>query len=404
MSRWVLHLDVDAFFAAAEQRDEPSLRGKPVAVGTGVVASCSYESRPFGVRTGMRLVDARRLCPGLIVLPGDYRKYEMASRRIVGISRDAAPLVEVVALDDLYLEWPRADGKQAEAAARRLAAQVLEEVGLRVSIGVGPNKLVAAVATQEAKDRKARGGAGDVAFVPHGAEREYLAPWPVEVLPGVGPKATEQLARLNVRRVGELAGMPAGVLSGLFGARGLAMREAARGIDPRPVRPARQALSVSRCTSFDPAVSEWPVLSAMLAHLVERACLAVRKQGLAAKGATLRVRYADHRWADARVPLPDDTEPTIKRLTRERLGRLCGRRLPLRLLGVELSPLTAACRQQELFGAEQRERAERLRAARDEVRERFGFLSLVSGEALELVGRLEHDRDNFRLRTPCLTR
>jgi DNA polymerase-4 len=277
-------------------------------------------------------------------------------------------------------------------------------VGLRVSIGVGANKLVAAVATQQAKDRKARGGTGDVAFVPHGAEREYLAGWPVEVLPGVGPKATEQLARLNVRRVGELVGMPAGVLSGLFGKRGLAMREAACGVDARPVRPLRQALSISRCTSFDPAVSEWPVLSAMLSHLVERACLALRKQGLVAKGATVRVRYADHRWADVRAPLPDDTEPTVKRLARERLGRLCGRRLPLRLLGVELSPLVLAGRQGELFQDEGHERAERLRAVRDEVRERFGFLSIVSGEALELVSRLEHDRDNFRLRTPCLTR
>ena len=96
--RRVLHLDVDAFFAAAEQRDDPSLRGKPVAVGTGVVASCSYESRTFGVRTGMRLIDARRLCPSLIVLPGDYRRYEISSRRIIGICRDAAPLVEIVAL------------------------------------------------------------------------------------------------------------------------------------------------------------------------------------------------------------------------------------------------------------------------------------------------------------------
>ncbi len=397
MPRRVLHLDVDAFFAAAEQRDDPSLRGRPVAVGTGVVASCSYESRPYGVRTGMRLLDARRLCPRLVVLPGDYRKYEIASRRLVGICLDAAPLVEVVALDDIYLEGPQADPE-------RLAAQVLEEVGLRVSVGVGANKLVAAVATQQVKEGKARGRGGDVMEVPAGREREYLAPWPAEVLPGVGPKATEQLARLNVRRVRELAEMPAAVLLGLFGKRGLAMREAAQGVDDRPVRPGRPALSVSRCTSFDPAVSEWPVLSAMLSHLAERACLAVRQQKLAAKGVTVRVRFADHRWDDSRVSLRTGDEAEVKGVARERLGRLCGRRLPLRLLGVELSPLRAAGMQRELFLSEAEERAARLRECRDEVRSRFGFLSLVSGEALELVGRLEHDRDNFHLRTPCLTR
>jgi DNA polymerase-4 len=396
MTRRVVHLDVDAFFAAAEQRDDPSLRGKPIAVGTGVVASCSYESRPFGVRTGMRLSDARRLCPQLIILPGDYRRYEISARQIAGICRDAAPLVEVVALDDLYLEG----GVDAE----RLSRQVREEVGLRVSLGVGTNKLVAAVATQQVKERKARGGAGDVAEVPAGAEREFLSPWPVEILPGVGPKATEQLGRLNVRRVRELAEVPAAVLVGLFGKRGLALREAARGVDPRPVVPNRPALSVSRCTSFDPAAGEWAVLSAMLSHLTERACLAVRRQSLAARGVTVRVRYADHRWDDSRVSLKGEDEAGIKRLACARLGRLCGRRLPLRLLGVELSPLRPAGEQGELFRDETVEKAERLRVARDEVRERFGFLSLVCGDSLELLSRLEHDRDNYRLRTPCLTR
>jgi DNA polymerase-4 len=393
----VLHLDVDAFFAALEQRDNPSLRGRPVAVGTGVVASCSYESRPFGVRTGMRLLDARRLCPRLVVLPGDYRKYEIASRRILGICLEEAPLVEAVALDDLYLEGGEGD-------PRHLAGQILEEVGLRVSVGVGSNKLTACVATQEVKDRKARGIPGDVAEVPPGQEREYLAPWPAEILPGVGPRAQAQLARLNVRLVREVAEMPASVLTGLFGPRGLAFRDAARGIDPRPVRPGRPALSVSRCTSFDPPVGDWAILSAMLAHLIERAFLAVRHQRLTPGGVTVRVRYADHRWEDSRAPLRGGGEAEGKTLARERLGRLCGRRLPLRLLGVELSPLRAASAQGELFPSEAEARRERLRECRDEVRSRFGFLSLVSGEALPLLGRLDHDRDNFHLRTPCLTR
>jgi DNA polymerase IV len=403
----VLHLDVDAFFAALEQRDQPRLRGRPVAVGTGVVASCSYEARPWGVRTGMRLGDARRLCPPLVVLPGDYRCYEIAGRQILGICREHAPRVEVAALDDLYLDLSALPWGQAEQLARRLGQLIHQEVGLRVSVGLATNKLTAAVATQEVKGRKARGEpADDLAVVPPGRERDYLAPWPAEVLPGVGPRAAEQLARLNVHRVAELAEVPLGVLLGLFGERGRQLRELARGIDPRPVEPARPPRSVSRCTSFDPPVGEWPVLSAMLDHLVERAAWWLRGRGLAAKGVLVRLRYADHRWADGRtaLPAPADDEGLFKGAARERLARLYVRRLPLRLLGVELSPLAVPDRQAELFPDAARERGRRLRACQDEVRSRFGFLALTSGTALELKGRLEHDRDNFRLRTPCLTR
>jgi DNA polymerase-4 len=403
MLRWVLHLDVDAFFAAAEQRDDPHLRGRPVAVGTGVVASCSYESRAWGVRTGMRLSEARRRCPPLIVLPGDYRKYEIASRQIVGLCREAAPCVEVVALDDVYLEWR--DTSNVAELATRLAAQVRAEVGLRVSLGLGSNKLVAAVATQQVKEHKARGHEGDLAAVAHGRERAHLAPWPVEILPGVGPKAMEQLERLNVRRVRELAEVPPAVLVRMFGKRGLTMREMAHGIDPRPVQPERPQLSVSRCTSFDPAACEWDVTAAMLDHLVERAALWLRRRGMTARGLRVQVRYADLRGADSRVSLEATADDaTLKRAARARLEKLCGRRLPLRLVGVELSPLGPAGSQGTLFDAEQDERRRRLAECKDEIRDRFGFLSVTSGSSLELLSRLEHDRDNFRLRTPCLTR
>src|SRR5262245_5013522 len=172
----VLHLDVDAFFAAVEQRDDPRLRGRPVAVGTGVVASCSYEARPWGVRTGMRLSDARRLCPQLLVLPGDYRRYEIAGRQILGICHEHTPRVEMAARDALYLDLGALPWAQAEQLAGRLAGLIYKEVGLRVSLGLGASKLVAAVATQQVKQRKARGqSAGrpaDLAVVPPGTERD----------------------------------------------------------------------------------------------------------------------------------------------------------------------------------------------------------------------------------------
>src|SRR5262249_6192886 len=176
-----------------------------------VVASCSYESRRHGVRTGMRLAEARRLCRELIVLPGEYPRYEQAARRILAICEEQTPVVEVAALDDQYLDLTRHD--RPKRVADVLRTQVRDEVRLSVSIGVGGNKLVAKVATKEAKP-------GGRKCVPAGGERDYLAPWPVRVLPGVGPKVEARLDRLNVQHVGTLADVPLPVLRGLFGAQG----------------------------------------------------------------------------------------------------------------------------------------------------------------------------------------
>src|SRR5271166_3098670 len=149
----ILHLDADAFFASLEQRDDPRLRGRPVAVGSGVVASCSYEARRHGVRTGMRLAEARRLCRELIVVPGEYPRYEQAARRVLAICEEYTPVVEVAALDDLYLDLTGTAGPPDAAAgvADELRAAIREEVALSVSIGIASNKLVARVATRAAK-------------------------------------------------------------------------------------------------------------------------------------------------------------------------------------------------------------------------------------------------------------
>jgi DNA polymerase-4 len=393
-----LHLDADAFFASVEQRDDARLRGRPVAVGTGVVASCSYEARRWGVRTGMRLVEARQRCRALLVLPGDYRRYEQAARHVLAICLERTPRVQVAALDDLYLDLTGSAGTPERTAAE-LRGQVRAEVGLSVSLGIGSNKLVARVATQEAKP-------GRQVLVAAGAERPYLAPWPAQVLPGVGSRVRDRLHRLNVQRVGEVAAMPAAVLCGLFGERGRVLHRLAHGIDPRPVEPHRPPQSVSRRTSFDPPTGDEAFLRAMLDHLLERCASWLRFHGLATRGLALTLRYGDYETADGRASFRRATadETTLKEAARERFGRLYARRLPLRLLGVELTPLAAPDGQASLFPDEEQERGRRLAACKDAIRQRFGFMALMSGSALVLASRLEHDRDNFRLRTPCLTR
>lgn len=239
-----------------------------------------------------------------------------------------------------------------------------------------------------------------------GEERAYLAPQPVEVLPGVGPKLLARLEQINVRRVGEVADMPPAVLCGLFGTRGRRLRDLAHGIDPRPVQPWRPPQSVSRRTSFDPPTSDRAFLGGMLDHLVERAASWLRFHGLTAGGLTLTLRYGDYQGNDGRASFrpPSDDEGQLKEEARERLARLYVRRLPLRLLGVELSPLQPRAAQPDLFPDPAAERARRLAACKDAIRQRFGFMALVNGSALVLAEQLEHDRDNFRLRTPCLTR
>jgi DNA polymerase-4 len=403
-------MDADAFFASVEQRDDLRLRGRAVAVGTGVVASCSYEARRWGVRTGMRLNEARQLCGSLLVLPGDYRRYEQAARRLQAICLEKTPMVEVAALDDLYLDITGrlgqlpfsghlSAGSPLERIAEELRLQVRDEVGLSVSLGIGSNKLVAAVATQEAKP-------GRRILVPAGSERDYLAPWPARILPQVGPKVSARLDRLNVQRVGEVAAVPLAVLCALFHNLGRLLHQQARGIDPRPVQPQRPPQSVSRCTSFDPPTGDLAFLGAMLDHLVERAALWLRLHDRAAKGMTLTIRYGDYESAEGRLvlPRPVNDERELKEAARDRFLRLYSRRLPLRLLGVGLAPLSVPEGQAGLFPDPDTQRRQRLAACKDAIRQRFGFLAVVSGSSLELDKRMEHDRDNYRLRTPCLTR
>jgi DNA polymerase-4 len=397
LEHFVLHLDADAFFASVEQRDDPRLRDRPVAVGSGVVASCSYEARRYGVRTGMRLVEARHLCRQLIVLPGEYPRYEQAARHMLAICQEQTPVVEVAALDDLYLDLTRHD--RPERVAQEVRAQVNEEVKLSVSVGIGANKLVAKVATQQAKP-------GQQVLVPAGDERDYLAPWSARVLPGVGPKVAGRLDRLNVQKVGEVAEVPVPVLTTLFGRRGRVLHDQSWGIDPRPVEVRKPPQSVSRCTSFDPPSGDRAFLRAMLDYLLDRAAAWLRYCDRVARGLTLTIRYGDYESEVGHEVFrrPTAGEAELHAAARDRFERLYQRRLPLRLVGVELAPLVPPDPQPALFADLDAERYRRLAQCKDAIRQRFGFTALLNGSALVLADRLDRDRENFRLRTPCLTR
>lgn len=423
----VLHLDIDAFFASVEQRDDPSLRGKPVAVGTGVVASCSYEARCFGVRTAMRLSEARARCPQLIVLAGDYRRYEQAGRHVFAICRDASPQVEMAALDDLYLDLsdPSSGGPTVADPVRlaeSIREQVVEELQLSVSQGIGASKLIAAVATQEAKDRRlaAYGGKlpawdegiarplppSPVVAVPRGNEAAYLAPWPIDVLPGIGHATLRKLEPLRLRTVGDLAMTPIAVLCGLLGKQGPRLLRLARGIDDRPVLPDKPQASIGRRASFDPPACDHEFLEALTGHLVDRAASWLRWNRRKTSGLRVVLRYADQQAADVRasLPRPTDHETPLRELALDTFRRCYKRRLALRLLGIELTPLCEAPEQNSLFPDPVEDRSRAIGLCKDTVRGRFGFSALRNGSSLYLDRNLKRDRENYRFRTPCLTR
>lgn len=416
----ILHLDVDAFFAAVEQRDDRRLRGRPVAVGTGVVASCSYEARRYGVRTAMPLREARKLCPALRVLTGDYHRYELAGRRIAGICLDATPRVEVAALDDLYLMVPRTVDPLSPSApvewAERLRMRIRDEVGLEVSAGIARGRFIAGVATQDAKEgRRLQAGHCNgtpppslVRLVMPGHEREFLEPFCSSLLPGAGALNARRLHDYGLVTLGLVAGAPKHLLEGLFGAIGRDWTSQAAGIDNTTLRESRQPRSLSRSASFDPPLADRKggQLRAMLDYLVTRAALELRSQGRVAAGLRIHIRYGDFTSVDghSRLDSAADDDTTLRAAAHDRLTRVLTRRLPVRSMGVEFTAMAARSMQKNLFEDPELLRRQRLDSCADAIRARFGFLAIRPGATLVLDEQFPAGPDGLSLRTPCLSR
>lgn len=418
MDRRILHVDIDAFLASVEQLRDPALCGRPVAVGTGVVASRSYEAKARGVHTAMPLHEALRRCPELVVREGDSRLAERYRQRVAEVIRRFSPVVEVCSLDDFYADLTGVPLRVEQALAgsttvdaerslvalcRELRAQVRAETGLSIAQGLGGTRAVARLATTKAKP-------GGICEVEAGHEREFLADFPVDAVPGIGPKAAELLLQVGIRTVRELWAVDRELLRQSFGARGDEIWARCRGLDETPVVATPTLRSISRETSFEPRAEtdsqQRPFLRAMLAYLLDRAASELRRQQLAARTVQVRLHHVDGGREERSRSLPMATERTdaLMALAGELLDELLVRRVLVRLVGVTLSSLAAAgAVQQQLFddgGAARR----RLFAAVDAVRARHGFGALVVGGAAGLLGQLPHGPNGFKLRTPSLTK
>lgn len=369
--RTIAHLDFDAFFAAVEENRDPSLRGKPVIVGggeRGVVATANYIARRYGVHSAMPLRTARRLCPQGVFISGHFGLYHEYSRRLMALLDGYSPLVEQVSLDEAYIDLTGTEllfGPPVETA-RLIQQRVAEELRLSISVGVATNKLVAKVASDHQKP-------GGFTVVPPGQEAAFLAPLPVEKLPGVGPQLLQKLHDRGVMTVGDLARVPASLLRLSFGEWGEVLAHRARGEDPRAVVPREEVKSISREHTFEEDVSEAAVLESTLIALTEDVCRRLRRKRLEARTVTIKIRYADFvtHTCSRTLPRPLDVDEVFfeEVLALFRRGRR--RRYRLRLVGVGLSNLVPRAWQDDLFDQELPLLRE-LDLKLDTIRERYG--------------------------------
>ncbi len=377
----ILHVDLDAFFAAVEQRDRPELRGRPVIVGgdpraRGVVSAASYEARAFGVHSAMPLRTASALCPDGAFLPVDGTKYRRESRRVMEILGRFTPLLEQVSVDEAFLDVAGSEALFGlpEVIARRIKAAVRDEVGLTASVGAATTKLVAKIASDL---RKPDG----LVIVPPGEEAAFLAPLPIRRLWGVGEQTRAVLAEHGVRTIGELAELPVDVLVRRLGAHGATLHDRARGIDPSPVTGDIAAKSVSHEHTFDVDTADAEVIERTLLALSEGVASRLRAGHVRATTVQVKVRDSAFRTVTRQRTLsePTDLADPIFRTALE-LVRPEARGRRIRLLGVGAHGLGEPA-QMGLFATEDPRRRKAVEA-QDQIRRKYGSRALTRARLL----------------------
>ncbi len=397
-TRTIFHADMDAFFAAVEQRDDPALRGRPVVVGgssaRGVVAAASYEARVFGIHSAMPSMHARRLCPHAIFVAGDMRKYRRESRRIFAIFDRYSPAVEALSLDEAFLDMTGSARLLGDpiAVATRLRADVREETGLAVSVGIAPVKMVAKIASDLAKPD------GLLRVAEHEV-RTFLAPLPVGRIFGVGPVARARLADLGVEQIGDLLRVSETRLVASVGAWGHDLVRLARGEDARAVEPDRDAKSYGEEQTFArDIVARERLVEAIRGH-AEAIARRLRRDRVRGRRVTVKLKLA-RPLGGGRYPLvtraltlPDATDDgsAIAAAGRALLAR-AAQREPIRLLGVAVSRLEAADNTATGLLAIDGDSARRARLNRavDTIHARFGDAALRRGAGDDRGGGLSH--------------
>ncbi len=377
--RKILHLDLDAFFCAVEESIDPALRGRPFAVGgrpdqRGVVASCSYPARRFGVHSAMPMSRAVHLCPDLVIVRHNFAAYRAASERVMALLNNLTPLVEQISIDEAFLDVTMLRD-DAETLARRLQAAIRDELALPSSLGVASNKLIAKIANNIGKSGANRDAPPyAVTVIPPGQEAAFLAPLPVRELWGVGPKTADNLARLRITTIGDLAAYPADELARRFGKLGAEMAERAWGIDNSAVQPESETKSVSKETTFARDVRDGVTLQRTLRELADGVGRSLRKKGLRGTTVKIKLRWADFTTLSRQVTLEQATahDDEIFAAALDLFQRAWPLGRPVRLIGVGVSGFGEDRQQLSLWGQAASDEAHRLESVLDKLRDRFG--------------------------------
>ena len=346
MIRTILHLDLDAFYCTVEEQRDPALRGTAFAVGgaaegRGVVSSCSYEARRFGVRSAMPMGRARTLCPHLRCLPTNFPAYRAASAQVMDRLRAVTPRLEQISIDEAFLDVT-ALPEPGRVIAQRLQQQIHAELGLACSLGIAASKLVAKIATDVGKAAVNSGCSPQaICEVPPGTEAAFLAPLPASALWGVGPKTEEKLASLGLHTIGDIARWPEGDLRRRFGRHGEGLSRHARGLDERDLTTDREAKSVSKETTFARNVTDEETLQQTLRDQVRTVCKQLRKEGVCGTAVKLKIRWPDFVTVTRQLSVASATadETVLWPLALRLFEQVWPAGQPVRLLGFGVSGL-----------------------------------------------------------------
>jgi DNA polymerase IV len=380
----ILHVDMDAFFVSVELLERPELRGKAVVVGgrpdqRGVVTAASYEARKFGIQSAMPLRTAGKLCPHAIFLDGHHQKYTEWSDRVAAILNGFSPIVEMVSIDEAYLDLSGTERLHGPpfAAADKLLRSITKQTGLPCSGGLATTRLVAKVASEQGKPR-------GLVWVAPGREESFLAPLPVRKIPGIGKITERALIAMGIETVAQIAREPQERLEKIFGQWGKALYRKARGGDSYEFLVDAEPKSISQNHTFGEDTSDENAMTAMLSHLSQKACKRLREAGLSSRTLTLTIRYAGFDTYTRSKTLAESTQldadisAVFQQLFREHRNR----KRKVRLLGVSLSNMSHGGEQLDLLDAERRAKIEKLTQATDRLRDRFGFGAVQFGGSL----------------------
>jgi len=390
--RRILHIDLDAFYCSVEELRDPTLKGKPFAVGgrpdqRGVVASCSYAARKFGVRSALPMSQAVKICKPLIIVRGRYADYSEASKKVMDYLREQTDQIEQISIDEAFLDITKLS-TTSEMIAKSLQQHVNSKFGLPCSIGIAGNKLVAKMATDYGKIASGISGKPPNAIfvVPPGSEKSFLDPLPVDALWGVGPKTAEKLKEMNIKTIGDITRFSEQDLLKRFGKWGFAISQRARGIDDRPIVLKHVLKSVSQETTFSKDVSEESALVETIAKLSHRISKRMKKKNIQGTTIKIKVRRSDFSTVTRQITLnhPSNDQETISGTAVSlfkkewKIGEL------VRLIGVGVSGL--APEQLNLWDhqlqAQESENQKRLNNVIQDLRQKYGNNVLHWGDDL----------------------